>query len=130
MEIAKLLGVSLDTTSELYLGATISASQGSYDILLEKTSAKLSMSESQTLTQAGRLVLIKSALQSVPIYYMATAQIPKKVLHSIEALTRNFFGEHLTNRDIYSTMLGINSRCQRRWRALRLETWNRLIKLC
>lgn len=91
LEVARRLGVALDATADKYLGAPISASRGSYDFLIEKLSAKLNMWKSKTLSQAGRLVLIKSALQSIPIYYMATAQVPKKVILQLEGLTRRFF---------------------------------------
>ena len=43
------------------------------------------------LTQAGRLVLIKSVLQSIPIYFMATFKIPQKVISKISSLARRFF---------------------------------------
>lgn len=94
MGVARRLGVSLQASSELYLGAPISAARGSYEFLLEKVSAKLNMWKSKTLTPAGRLVLIKAALQSIPIYYMATAQIPKKVLVAIETLARKLISQN------------------------------------
>lgn len=42
------------------------------------------------LSQAGRIVLIKSVLLAFPIYYMATCSIPKLAINEITALIRRF----------------------------------------
>lgn len=43
------------------------------------------------LSQAGRVVLIKATLQSLPVFYMSTTRIPTRVLNSLESLMRRFF---------------------------------------
>ena len=48
-----------------------------FDFLIAKFSSKLQSWKSGMLSQAGRIVLIKSVFQALPIYYMATTSIPK-----------------------------------------------------
>lgn len=43
------------------------------------------------LTPAGILVLIKSVLLALPVYYMVNAKIPNQVLDEITSLIRRFF---------------------------------------
>lgn len=69
----------MEATAATYLGAPIATSRASFDFLIEKFSSKLTMWKSRLLSQAGRVVVIKSVLQALPIYYMATVQIPKQV---------------------------------------------------
>lgn len=91
VEIADTIGVSLEAESGKYLGAPISTSRGSFDFLIEKFSSKLTMWKSRVLSQAGRVVVIKSVLQSLPIYYMATCQILAKVLNQLSGIIRRFY---------------------------------------
>ncbi|XP_078153121.1 uncharacterized protein LOC144548322 [Carex rostrata] len=89
--ISSVLGVPNSDKSPLYLGAPISTTKGSYDFLIEKVSSKLQMWKGRLLSQAGRLVMIKSVVQSLPIYYMATGKIPAGVLKELTSLMRRFF---------------------------------------
>lgn len=74
-----------------HLGAPVNPGQASYDFILEKFSNKLTAWKARLLTPAGRVVLIKSVLQSLPVYYMATERIPKKVLSALTSMIRRFF---------------------------------------
>ncbi|XP_078178780.1 putative mitochondrial protein AtMg00310 [Carex rostrata] len=49
------------------------------------------MWKSALLSPAGRLVLIRTVLLALPIYYMATSRIPKAVLDEITSMVRRFF---------------------------------------
>lgn len=42
------------------------------------------------LSQAGRLVLIKSTLDVIPAYIMQYQKLPKKICHTIDKIQRNF----------------------------------------
>ena len=51
-----------------------------YDFVLQKFKTKLSSYKANKLSHAGRLVLIKSVLSSLPIYYMSNILFAKKLL--------------------------------------------------
>lgn len=53
--------------------------------------SKLQAWKGRKLSPAGRLVMIKSALQSVPLYYFGTVKLPQGVLHKLTFIIRSFF---------------------------------------
>lgn len=89
--LSNLLGVPINNESPRYLGAPIADGRSSHDFLIESFSARLSAWKGHTLSPAGRLVLIKSTLQSIPVFYMSTSKIPTKVIKSLTAIMRGFF---------------------------------------
>lgn len=42
-------------------------------------------------SHAGRLVLVRTVLQAMPIYYMATCRIPNSVINEITSINQRFF---------------------------------------
>ena len=48
--------------------------------LLEKMESRINNWCNRWLSRAGRLVLIKSLLEAIPVYWMALAWIPKSIL--------------------------------------------------
>lgn len=77
---------------EKYLGYPVSAEgEGAFDYLIEKFEKRLNNWKSKCLSHARRLILIKSVLNSLPIYAMGTILIPAKVLKKLTAIARNFF---------------------------------------
>lgn len=89
--VSDTLEVPTDRQPGRHLGAPVNPGQASYDFILEKFSNKLTAWKARLLTPAGRVVLIKSVLQSLPVYYMATERIPKKVLSALTSMIRRFF---------------------------------------
>lgn len=82
---------------EKYLGCPIAVKVSrAFDYLIEKFEQKLNHWKSNYLSHAGRLILIKSVLNSLPIYAMGTIIIPQKVLTRLTTIARNFFwgGKH------------------------------------
>ncbi|KAJ4804033.1 RNA-directed DNA polymerase (reverse transcriptase)-related family protein [Rhynchospora pubera] len=78
--------------SETYLGLPIEPRKLlSGDNLLAKLSTALAGWKMTALSQAGRLVLAKAVLMSIPVYQMSTQLFNKNVLSKITALIRNFF---------------------------------------
>nr|GEX99563.1 RNA-directed DNA polymerase, eukaryota [Tanacetum cinerariifolium] len=51
----------------------------------------LGVMKQNTLSIGGRLTLLKSVLDSTPIYAMSLYKTPKSVLHSMESIRRKFF---------------------------------------
>ncbi|XP_078169234.1 uncharacterized protein LOC144563626 [Carex rostrata] len=80
-----------------YLGCPIAVdSERSFDYLIEKFEKRLNHWKANFITHAGRLVLIESVLDSLPIYAMGTITVPRKVIVKLTAIARNFFwgGKH------------------------------------
>lgn len=66
-EVEALFDNPPNNASTIYLGAPIQTNAASYDFLIEKVTGKLQAWKSRLLSQAGRVVLLKSVLQSLPI---------------------------------------------------------------
>lgn len=65
-----------------------------YKHLLDKISSRLGsalISEPKHLSRAGKIGLIKSVLQSIPIYSASAACLPKSVINSMERMFANFY---------------------------------------
>lgn len=89
--ISGILGVPSDATSDMYLGAPIQTNKAAFDFLIERVSGKLQVWKARLLSQAGRLMLIKSVLLSMPVYYMSTTMLPTSIINAINSLIRRFF---------------------------------------
>ncbi|KAF7824519.1 ribonuclease H [Senna tora] len=77
-----------------YLGTYVDGRLNShciYEELLEKIQSRLAGWKSKLISQAGRVTLINSVLQALPIYQMSNGALPKKVSDKIESITNNFF---------------------------------------
>ncbi|GJZ36221.1 hypothetical protein Tco_0582038, partial [Tanacetum coccineum] len=93
-EAAALIGCSVMHTPFRYLGIMVGGNMSSFkpwEDIINKLKTRLSKWKLKTLSIGGRLTLLKSVLGSTPIYYMSLYKIPKSVLHSLEAIRRNFF---------------------------------------
>jgi len=76
-----------------YLGIPLGANMrkaSSWQSIIEKVQARLQTWKSSCLSRAGRLVLIKSVLNSLPLYYLSLFKVPKKVANDIVRLQRKF----------------------------------------
>ena len=58
---------------------------------MEKIQNRLASWKAKILSRAGRLTLIKSVLNSLPIYYMSLFKMPKDIALKIVKLQRRFF---------------------------------------
>ena len=90
-QVSHVFSVSERFANVKYLGSHVSSTQASYDFLVGNFSDELQAWKGCMLSHAGRIVLIKSVLQSLPIYYMATDKIPASVTKEITRLIRKFF---------------------------------------
>lgn len=89
--VAWTLQVSLQTRSPKYLGAPIETYAQAYNFLSEKVEAKLQAWKGRLLSPAGRLILVKSVLMSIPVYFMGKVKLPKKVTDGLTGTIRRFF---------------------------------------
>jgi len=91
--IEEIMGCSRAQLPIQYLGIPLGANMrkaSSWQIIIEKVQARLQAWKSSCLSRAGRLVLIKSVLNSLPLYYLSLFKVPKKVANEIVRLQRKF----------------------------------------
>ena len=62
-----------------------------YDFIIQKFKSKLSCYKANKLSHAVRLVLIKSVLSTIPVYYMSNILLSKKLLAKMNAIIRDFW---------------------------------------
>ena len=77
-----------------YLGIALGANSkkvSTWKLVMERIEKRLSMWKAKTLSRASRLILIKSVLNNMPIYYMELFKIPKAVVKKIIQVQRKFF---------------------------------------
>ena len=90
---AVLFGCKVRRFPTSYLGLPLGAphrSIGVWDVIKEKFKRKLAAWKKQYLSKGGRLILIKSTLSSLPIYFMSLFVIPMKVRTRLDRIQRNF----------------------------------------
>ncbi|XP_072074455.1 uncharacterized protein [Arachis hypogaea] len=76
-----------------YLGISLGANPRlvkTWKPIIDKVEEKLSLWKTKVLNKAGKLVLIKSVLNSLPIYYLSLYKMPKAVADKLIALQRRF----------------------------------------
>lgn len=91
------LGVRSMGSHEKYLGVKIlqhGNSCTSYNYLIEKMENRLPGWKRHNITHVGRTMMIQSVLALIPIYYMATGMLPKKVINNMNQILRNFWWGH------------------------------------
>lgn len=82
-----------------YLGAQLginSAKKVYWKPLNKKVNEKLASWKSNSLNIAGRSTLIKSIINSIPIYWFGLNRIPKGTLREVDKRRRRFFWNELT----------------------------------
>ncbi|KAJ0844992.1 hypothetical protein HanRHA438_Chr15g0708571 [Helianthus annuus] len=76
-----------------YLGIQVGAKMtriSNWDPVVEVIRNQLVSWKAKTLLIGGRLILIKSVLESLPVYYLSLYKAPKAVIESIESIMRRF----------------------------------------
>lgn len=91
--LSSTFGVSYKPNLGRYLGVYVDSSchKSNYSEMVDKLHQKLSGWKARLLSQAGRLVLIKSVLSSLPLYRMSSFAFPQKILHQMDSTVINFF---------------------------------------
>ena len=113
VSLARVAGCELGSWPMSYLGMPLGDNPCRVDFwgpVIEKISKRLEGWLKGCLSRGGRLTLIQSVLESIPIYYLSLFKIPISVCNIIEKLMRDFFWEgygervcdHIVNWDIVS----------------------------
>lgn len=93
VDIENILGFSLGAFPFRYLGISLAASRlrlTDYGTLIEKISNLSKAWTSLTIFYAGRLELLRSAIQGVRCYWLAIFPIPDIVIDKIGIMCRRF----------------------------------------
>ncbi|XP_016185845.1 uncharacterized protein LOC107627528 [Arachis ipaensis] len=88
-----LLGCQKKELPVRYLGISLGANPQlvkTWKPIIDKVEQKLSLWKAKVLNKAGKLVLIKSVLNSLPIYYLSLYKMPRAVASKLIALQRHF----------------------------------------
>lgn len=91
--LSHLLGMKACDHTGTYLGhsfCNFSSKTKEFTTLVEKVRRKLSGWKKQSLSMAGRAVLIRSVLQSMPTFIMQTFFIPKSITSKLDSIMKNF----------------------------------------
>jgi len=94
-KVEKELGCTRIQLPMNYLGILLGANMrkaSSWQSVLDKVQKRLLSWKSSSLSRAGRLIMIKAVLNSLPLYYLSLFMVPKKVANDIIRLQRKFFG--------------------------------------
>lgn len=100
VEGATHFGCSLSSFHMKYLGISLeckSKAVGVCEVIIQRFQKKLSTCHRKYLLKGGRLMLIKSVLCSIPIYYMSLFQMPTSVEKQLERIMRQFFWGSVNN---------------------------------
>ncbi|XP_016177607.1 uncharacterized protein LOC107619884 [Arachis ipaensis] len=92
-QVYGLLGCKQAGLPIQYLGISLGANPRlvkTWKPIIDKAEKKLSLWKAKVLNKAGKLVLIKSVLNSLPIYYLSLYKMPKAVTDKLIALQRRF----------------------------------------
>ncbi|KAJ4779711.1 RNA-directed DNA polymerase (reverse transcriptase)-related family protein [Rhynchospora pubera] len=99
---------------ERYLGALLagnSSAKKTGQLILDKMRAKLAGWKTHMLSHAGRLVLLKSVLMSLPVYYMSVERLPKGIIKEMNSLMAKFFWGK-TGQQRYMAMVAWRKICK------------------
>ncbi|XP_071700478.1 uncharacterized protein [Rutidosis leptorrhynchoides] len=92
--VANRIGCQVGKFPFTYLGLTIGSKMNKlsdWNPVVEKIKKRLSSWRMRSMSFGGRMVLIKSVLFSLPLYYFSLFRAPHCVLKSLERLCRSFF---------------------------------------
>lgn len=92
--VKELWGLRSMQGNSIYLGNSLILSKNQtkeFAKLRERVQRRLEGWQSQLLSKAEKATLIRSVVQAMPIYSMATFRIPKGVCESLDAIVRRFW---------------------------------------
>ncbi|CAN1848456.1 Putative ribonuclease H protein At1g65750 [Linum perenne] len=101
-ELASLFGCNLEQLPSTYLGLPLGArglSEKLWDPVLTLVNKRLDSWKARFLSFGGRVVLIKSVLAALPVYYMSMLRAPAAVIRRIEGIQRRFLWACVAEQD-------------------------------
>ncbi|GJZ82479.1 hypothetical protein Tco_0647652 [Tanacetum coccineum] len=92
--VASSLNCSHDSIPFMYLGLPVGKSMhfcDGWSDVVNRIRNRLSAWKSKSLSIGGRLTLVNSVLDSIPIYFLSIFKAPTKIINLLESLRRRFF---------------------------------------
>lgn len=96
LEISRLAGILKCESASfpfIYLGLPVGANMKlskNWSSVIDKFEKRLSSWKAKNLSFGGRLTLVKSVLNSLPLFYFSLFKVPRKVLNTLDGLRRRF----------------------------------------
>jgi hypothetical protein len=112
--ISSILPYKRILNSSKYLGLPLffgKSKVGAFKDILEKVSGKIEGWRAKTLSQAGRIVLIKSVAASIPSYAMSSFLMPISFSSSLDRMFKNFWWGFPKDRARNLSLKSWNSIC-------------------
>ncbi|KAJ4785223.1 RNA-directed DNA polymerase (reverse transcriptase)-related family protein [Rhynchospora pubera] len=92
--VMSIFNATLGDNSHVYLGVPVQASRPAhFGLLVTKIQKKLNAWTAKSLSQAGKVVLIRSVIEPMVVYNTAGGPLPTTVASKIDTLIRSFFWE-------------------------------------
>ncbi|XP_071686923.1 uncharacterized protein [Rutidosis leptorrhynchoides] len=92
--IAMALGCKSGSLPILYLGLTVGSKLkklNDWKPVIDKFNTRLTGWKARSMSFGGRLILIKSVLSSLPLYFFSLYRAPTGIINLLESMRRKFF---------------------------------------
>ena len=112
--ILDILPFSPNHTKSIYLGLPIlfgNSKTAIFQNIIEKVKSKVKGWRAKSLSQVGRLVLIKSVATAIPSYAMSTFLLPKSICSQLDRVFKNFWWGFPTLNTLNLSLKSWNSIC-------------------
>jgi hypothetical protein len=112
--ILDLLPFSPNPTKSIYLGLPIlfgNSKRAAFQFIYDRVYSKMEGWRAKTLSQASRLMLIKSVAASIPSYAMSTFLLPKSICSQLDRSFKNFWWGFPTSKTRNLSLKSWNSLC-------------------
>lgn len=74
--------------------------KANFDFTIERMQTRLASCKGKLLNKVGRMTLAKSALSSIPAYYMQLALLPNSICQQLDRITRDFVWKWTLDRGL------------------------------
>lgn len=104
VEVASKLGCNVGKIPFIHLGLMIGANMNKFKYwkpVLDLVESRLSLWKASTLSIGGRVTLLRSVFESLPVYYFSLFKAPIRLIQKLDALRRKFlWGGNIEKRGI------------------------------
>ncbi|KAJ0621814.1 putative RNA-directed DNA polymerase [Helianthus annuus] len=100
VDMAAVLGCQVGEYPFTYLGITVGANMNrivNWRPIYDTLESRLASWKARNLSIGGRVVLLKSVLESLPVYFMSLFKAPCGVINGLEAIMRRFLWAGASN---------------------------------
>ena len=108
--VASVFNIPQRDTLGKYLGCLVfqgKSKASTFSDILEKATARMESWKANSLSKAGRTVLIQSNLESLPTHTMQCFELPKKTTTLLDRVNRRFFWKKSGNEQGFLWLHGI-----------------------